>query len=199
MAAIATLSESALAGMRTSLHAGRKPSPLGSHTNTTGAGTSRSRSSRSAPSHRGPPCGRRVDVERCPRGWPREDRAHGGAHGLRRVGVRAVRAEHHGGVGQRVRRADDRADVARVVDAVEVDQQGPAGLGPALPVHADHPRAEPSVRPRRAAPAPRRRPPGAGFRLRAPARSSPSATNSPASSAALLLELADRLELVVVG
>ena len=47
------------------------------------------------------------------RGRPREDRAHARPHGLRPVRVGAARPDHDRPVAERVRRADDRADVAR--------------------------------------------------------------------------------------
>ena len=53
-----------------------------------------------------------------------EDRAHARPHRLGRVRVGAARPEDHRAVGQRVRGADDRPDVAGVLHAVEVDAAG---------------------------------------------------------------------------
>ena len=71
-----------------------------------------------------------------------EDRAHARAHRLRRVGVGAARPEHDRAVGERVRGADDRADVAGVARrrAGRRRRPPPASLH-ALPVDADHPGA----------------------------------------------------------
>ena len=67
---------------------------------------------------------RPVEVgERGARRRPREDRAHRRADRLGRPRVGAVGAEDHRAVGQRVGRADDRADVAGVAYAVQVDRQ----------------------------------------------------------------------------
>ncbi len=70
-----------------------------------------------------------------------EDRAHARAHGLRRVHVGAARAERDARGAERVRRAQDRADVARVADAVQVDAQRPGRRAPGLLVDGDHARA----------------------------------------------------------
>ena len=93
------------------------------------------------------------------RGRPREDRAHRRPHGLRRVGVGAARARAPPGVRERVRRADDRAHVARVLHAVQIDEQ----IARRAPPSAACRRRSPACRsracsPRRAARAPRRSP-----------------------------------------
>ncbi len=56
-----------------------------------------------------------------------EDRAHAGAHGLRSVWVRAAGAERDAAGPEGVGGADDRADVAGVAHAVQVDAQRPRG------------------------------------------------------------------------
>ena len=50
-----------------------------------------------------------------------EERAHRGAHGLGTVEIGARASEHHGVHAEGIRRADDGADVARVLHALEHD------------------------------------------------------------------------------
>src|SRR5918992_364615 len=112
-------------------------------------------------------------LEGRPRGWPGEDRAHAGPHRLRRERVGAAWAEHHRGVCEGVRRADDRSHVSRVLNPVQVHEHVAGGIRPTALVHADHPR------------------PGA--------KGADVSEQVQLLAPALLLELPDRLELLVVG
>ena len=112
-----------------------------------------------------------------PQRRPREDRAHARPHRLRPVGVGAVRAEDDGAAEQRVGGADDRADVAGVGDAVQVEAgRGRRSVG-ARPPAAPRPRspASPS-RARRRRPAAPARPPRRPARRRARCRRRPART-----------------------
>ena len=123
------------------------------------ASSSAGRPSRSAPTQTSravdPPkriAGARTSAARGPgrassarAGGRREDRAHARPHRLRRERVRAVRAQDDGPVEQSVRAADDRADVARVADAVEVDGE----LAAAAPRSAGDTPRRPGPRPQR--------------------------------------------------
>ena len=120
-----------------------------------------------------------------------EDRAHRGAHRLGAVRIRRARAERDAAGAERERRAQHRADVARVVDAPQRDAHRPGRRRrPALRVDGERARARAELGDLLAAGAARPPPPRAPSRPRtaaAPAasppraaasiRSSPSATN----------------------
>src|SRR5215210_8935473 len=78
-------------------------------------------------------------IERRTGGRPVEDRAHRCPHGLRRIWVGGTRAEHHGGVSEGVGGADYRPHIARIFDAMQVDEEVAGWLGPVLLVDADDP------------------------------------------------------------
>ena len=52
-----------------------------------------------------------------------EDRAHARPHGLRRVRIGTARPERYAGRAEGLRRAQDRADVAGIVDFMEIHAQ----------------------------------------------------------------------------
>ena len=75
-----------------------------------------------------------------------EDRAHARAHGLGRVRVGAARTERDARRAERVRGPQDRADVAGIADAVQIDTQRADRLAPALLVDPDHAGSRPERR-----------------------------------------------------
>src|SRR4051795_2026878 len=81
-----------------------------------------------------------------PRDRLAKDRAHARPHRLRGEGIGAAWAEHDRALEQGVSGADDRADVARVTDPMQVDAGRAAGLGPALCPDRDRPRAGAEIR-----------------------------------------------------